>query len=202
MGFLKQFAHIAVMLLFSAVLTANAHLSYAQAPIDQLLGVESAQENDATAQSDKSSDIDLSELPDSYFEEAEAYKIHCSSSQHLSTSYDCECLALALFNERVRRGPEASQDSILLSLNGSCKNAVNTAGRQYQNCIQSPSMVPDGKDREEFCSCFSNTFAKIYSESRASPSSRLHIAIHKRAAMGCKNPAIAKRLYPDVANMF
>ena len=167
----------------------------AQDSIDALLGKPKKVEKKAAPSND------LSDIPDAYFAEAKAYNDQCRGTPHLNNYYDCDCMAARLLDQRIQRGPDVNQSSILLKLGGKCKNAANMAGSEYSKCMTSYFNLPKNIPAEEYCSCFANTYAKIFELSNAKPSAKLSMAIHKRASLSCKNPELAKRLYPEISGI-
>lgn len=166
----------------------------AQDSIDTLLGEPKKVEK-------KKPKNDLAEIPDAYFAEAQAYNQQCLGTPHLNNYYDCDCMAARLLDQRIERGPKVNQSSILLRLEGKCKNATNIAGAEYSKCMTSYFRLPKDIPAEEYCSCFSNTYAKIFKLTNAKPSSKLGSAIHKRSSIYCRDPELAKRLYPDISGI-
>ncbi len=138
---------------------------------------------------------DLDDVPDEYIEEAINYNKYCHSTS-LSRHQNCECLAARYLDKRIEIGPEADRSSIMLAIEGKCPDATEAAGHHYNRCISNATIMPPKIPIEEFCECFANTYAKLFERYELKPNSRTFVSLQTQAMVTCRNPEMAKKLYP------
>lgn len=141
---------------------------------------------------------EYSQLPDEYLDETEDFYKHCSTTSEMKNYYNCECLAVKFLDQRVARGPNPSRESITLSIQRECADASQAAGYYYQNCMNQSVLMPPEIPAEEYCTCFANTYAKLYERYSPGPSSKAFVQLQTQAYVTCRDPELAKRLYPYV----
>jgi hypothetical protein len=124
-------------------------------------------------------------IPDEVFAEALEVGADCARNPFRAAHVDCQCLADAFLDARVRAGPEASQAGLMLDLGTACPNLEGMAGWAYEGCADRPLLVPDGQDVEAYCACVGNAYAQIFAAARRAPSSRASVDARSRALSGC-----------------
>lgn len=196
---IRGFIYLTLLIFFACAISfVSSSVALAQESVQDILNEREVPEKE---KSERISEDDLTEIPDEYFDEAYAFYDRCVGSAHMNANYDCECLSVKLLDTRIERGPKANRGSILQGLEGECKNVINTAGRQYDQCLKTTSGMPKRIEPKKYCECFANTYANIYEKTKGKPSPKLTIAIHKRAAMSCRDPLLARRLYPEISGL-
>ncbi len=191
---IKKYYLFGLMVLALTFLQGQA---IAQAPLDELLGVNAPIEESAQTTTTPEKTDSLSDIPDEYIEEAMGFNEECKTTPHLSQYYNCDCLSSRYLDMRIERKDKISGSSIRLNIENQCKSAVNTAGVRYGECMSSIAMLPNDIEAEPYCECFANTFATLYGMSKRKPGPQLNIAIHERASISCRDPQLAKKLYPS-----
>ncbi|MCB1531898.1 MAG: hypothetical protein KDJ35_03410 [Alphaproteobacteria bacterium] len=156
---------------------------------------------DAPVSQQSTAENEEEDIPDEYFDEAIGFLEQCQAKPQLQSHYDCECLSSSLLDLRIKTGPDVNTSSLLLQLDGKCKSAVNLAGAEYEQCMTSYYAQPKGVPAEKYCSCFANTYAKMFERSPAKPSAKLSVALHQRASLACRDPELARKLYPEISSM-
>ena len=124
-------------------------------------------------------------IPQEYIQEAIDVQAECSASPFSASHYDCKCLAVRFFDQRIKSGPDVSKDSIMMDVNRDCPNIAGRAGWMYERCSSRLSIVPPDMDPAEFCECTANAYAKMYNLVRGPPSSRASVAIQTKASAAC-----------------
>jgi len=102
------------------------------------------------------------EVPDAVIVEAKIFEQYCRTQANFSPYYNCECLAAAFLNERIKQGPEAARSSVMLQIENNCYDATQAAGIQYDTCMGNALLLPRNIQPEDYCTCYANTFAVIF----------------------------------------
>lgn len=140
------------------------------------------------------------EIPEEVIEEAEQIEQRCTDSSTMSVYYDCECWAMRFLEQRLIRGPEVSQNSVMMDIGTECPNTPAIAGYAYNTCIhQGISTFPSGQDPEEYCECVGNSYAKLYERSGQTLTSSLIVKMKTISALSCtKQPPGVPVLVPPI----
>ncbi len=149
------------------------------------------------AKPDNGQKTGLSDVPDEYLKEAQAYYESCEANGNISAYYDCRCMAAQYLDKRIERGPDITPSSIVLSIGPGCMDSARIAGSNYTECLSRAPVLPTNQSVEEYCTCYANKFAKIYSRSGLDLSSESKVALQAQAGIICENPALGKQLYPQ-----
>ncbi len=136
-------------------------------------------------------------LPQEYILEAQQFFSRCKSSGTMSPYYNCKCLATKYLDKRIELGPEASDNDISFAIEGECPDASEAAGYKYTQCLKQLGAIPPRTDPEEYCSCYANTFAKLYEQNRKGPSSKVFVRLQAQAMTICRNPDLAGKTDPN-----
>ncbi len=144
---------------------------------------------------DSISTIDLSDVPDEFLTEASKFGETCRNHHEMPLYYDCRCMGVKFLDARIELGPDASHSEVQDQLGKACKDGTGIAGQIYKNCFNDFLNAPKELDPEEYCSCFGNTFAKLFEDWPSRLSRRAEIALRSKAQVMCQNPRAAKRLY-------
>lgn len=95
------------------------------------------------------------------FEEALKVSDDCKLYSYTNTHYDCDCVGMTFLELRRKEGGAAQLYQLREKAQSSCPNTPAVAGKTYTQCLQwAPSV--HGEDYQEFCACYSSTFAKLY----------------------------------------
>lgn len=124
-------------------------------------------------------------VKDEYIEEAQRFFEQCGQDYTLKQYYDCECLAVKYLDDRIASGPDKNSQNILMSIRGYCHDATIAAGETYSSCMTDGTIFPPGQTAEQYCTCFANTFAKLFNESGRIPSSRTSVFLQTQAHIKC-----------------
>ncbi len=139
------------------------------------------------------------DVPDAYLNEARAFNARCDSNPTMRQYYNCECLAAKYLDTRISMGKNADSSVIELAISRQCADASGAAGYQYRGCMQNPMMPSDRTgSAEEFCTCYANTYARIYERAKIAPSSKAFVQIRTQSLMACSDPRLANRLFPGL----
>ena len=131
---------------------------------------------------------DLSGVTDKQMDEAEAMFAECKGSLKLSRRFDCECYASRFLSERIKQGPTAQKEQILLSFENECRNVLDSTGHEYTGCMGNPMYYPENVEPKDFCECYARRWAKLY-ESYPGKINRFTTKnIRMRARAQCQNP--------------
>lgn len=77
--------------------------------------------------------------------------------------FDCDCVGMKFLELRQKEGDEASQFNLMAKARHECPNTPEVAGIYYDRCV-SWAVVERGEDYKEFCTCYANQFALLYSK--------------------------------------
>lgn len=149
----------------------------------------------SAAQTPAPADNSYENVPDEYLAEADAFHAECATTAKMNHYYDCECLTVKYLDERIKRGKTAADSSIMQAIQEQCADATEAAGYLYNQCLGDP-MIPAEIPAEEFCTCYANTYATLYERYGAEPNSQTFVEVQTEAMVTCRNPNLAKRLYP------
>ncbi len=148
-----------------------------------------------TAPQETAEDNPFDEIPDEYFDEADAFIKYCDGRVDLNQYHNCECLGYEYIEERIKN-PKADRSAIILSISNKCIDATGAAGAAYQSCIGNAPMLPAHIKPEDYCQCFASTYAKLFERYQTSFDSKVMVRLQTEAHVTCTNPTLAKRLYP------
>jgi hypothetical protein len=137
------------------------------------------------------------DIPDEFIVEARAFYDLCSTTANMFQYYDCKCLAKKFLNKRIEVGPDISKQEITLSIEHECPDASEAAGYEYGQCLGQANLLPKGDiPTEDYCTCFANTYARLYENAGMGPSSTAFINLKARAYTMCQDPKLKAQLYP------
>jgi hypothetical protein len=105
------------------------------------------------------------EIQEEIIDESEMVYKSCETSPTKSAYNDCQCLAAAYMDKRTITGPEVPQFRIIAEIKDLCKNEEGYAGNLFKGCINNMAHY-DPIEVEEYCTCFANSGAKFYNESK------------------------------------
>ncbi len=125
-------------------------------------------------------------IPDSYMAEASAVLKQCTENSAYNKFYNCDCLAAHMLDERIKQGPDANHTNLLINVQTKCKDGTNAAGIEYSNCLGKGALLPPDVEPEAFCSCYANTYAKIFEASRGAATSLQLIKMQSAARKRCQ----------------
>lgn len=129
------------------------------------------------------------EVTEVQMKEAESIYNWCKGNYDVSRELDCECLASEFLQKRVEEGPMIGRDIILGSLGGKCKNLVDTAGAQYQQCMSGAAVKKTyGIERKKFCECYARAWTKNYEAQTGKFNPRMKMSFGVIAIAQCKKP--------------
>ncbi len=109
--------------------------------------------------------FDYSKVPQIYIEEALEIYSYCNEKPSLNINYDCQCYAAEFLSKRIDEGKRVSQNEIMISLRGTCKNVVGTTGAYYKSCLSNEfdtSDLGDDVTQKDYCECVARHWAKSY----------------------------------------
>ena len=136
------------------------------------------------------------DVPDDYLREAIAYQEECESSSKMSNYYDCRCMSAEYLDRRIEMGERATPSAIKLSIGTICADGTGIAGDLYEDCRSDFARDADfepGTDPEEFCSCYGNTYAKLYESYGKVLNSNDHVRLMTTSRLVCSRPERAQR---------
>ena len=145
---------------------------------------------------------DLDEIPDEFIIEASNFGESCRNNSEMSKYFDCRCMAVKYLDKRIEAGPEALASHIQNSLGYECKDGTGVSGELYEKCLYNITNAPKHLDPEEYCSCYGNTFAKMYESYPRRLSTKVKIAFLSRAQLACRDPRAARRVYGSAVTRF
>lgn len=140
------------------------------------------------------------DVPDEYLIEAMDFADECSNDQSMPLYYDCRCMGAEYLERRIKLGPDAAASLVRQTIGPSCADGTGIAGRFYEDCAQNYVSVPDNVSVEDFCSCYGNTYAKMFERLDRPLMSREHIQIMTMARVTCRDPNQARRIFGYVPN--
>lgn len=135
------------------------------------------------------------DLPIEFIKEALNFGEECGDSRIMSMYFDCHCMATEFLDQRIKLGPETDKEVIAQNVGPQCADGAGIAGRLYETCKQDYVSVPVELDLEEFCSCYGNTYAKLYERLGITLNSTKHIRLMTQSKLACRNPNLAQRFY-------
>lgn len=138
---------------------------------------------------------DLKDIPDEYIEEAIAFGRECSSDPQMQLYFDCRCMTVKYLDRRIELGKDAHFSAVRLGVGPQCADGTGIAGQLFEGCKGRYSQIPAGKDPEDFCSCYGNTYAKLYENYGRVLRSPQHVSFMAQARMACTNSENARRIY-------
>lgn len=107
----------------------------------------------------------------------------CERQGSFSKYYNCECVAIAYLDERIKQGPEPHSQTLLRQVVTQCPYPEGIAGVSYMKCEDMMGFSVVG-DLEEFCTCFANFVSEKFTE-RPSQHSGYISALHRQAMGEC-----------------
>lgn len=129
------------------------------------------------------------EVTETQMKEAESVYAWCKGDYDVSRQLDCECLASEFLQKRIEEGPILGRDIILGSLGGKCKNLVESAGAQYQQCMSGAAVKKTyGIERKKFCECYARAWTKSYEAQSGNFNPRMKMSYGTKAIGQCKRP--------------
>ncbi len=196
MKFNASFRFVFLILLTLAVFAPVSVGAQNTAPSDKQTLQETLKS--APAQKPKESDPEpYFDMPEQYIQEAQKYHTLCERTGSMWMYYDCKCLASTFLDKRIAMGPKVSPTAIASAIAGQCADASKAAGYEYQECVKNGVMMPINIPVEEYCSCYANTYAKLYEKyNRDGPSARTFVHFQTQAYISCSDPEAAKKLFP------
>lgn len=141
---------------------------------------------------------DLSSLPDEYIEESFAFHNECTGDNDYYNYYDCNCLAMAYLDARVKAGAETHHSLLKQNIRKLCLDPTGMTGELFNNCLNDRPDSFSDLPQEEFCTCYANTFGKLFEYYKIPPSSSVTVTMRKQARIACRDRELALRLYPYV----
>ncbi|MEM7650620.1 MAG: hypothetical protein AAF204_00870, partial [Pseudomonadota bacterium] len=130
---------------------------------------------------------EVDELPDEYFEESSAFFDQCVADYNLSQYYNCECLSLALLDERIKQGPSVPTSTLRVNIQNQCRDSINAAGPLYQSCLAKANRFQPGTDPEKYCECVANSYVRTMDRLAPRISSQTMVALKSRAYVECNS---------------
>ncbi len=184
-----EMIRIAALLLLCSLVFASAPVQAQESLSDTLKSAPAAQPQ-ATVNP-------YADIPDEFIVEARQFYDMCSTTANMFQYYDCKCLATKFLDKRIEMGPVPRTDSITIAIERECPDASEAAGYEYGQCLGKASLLSHGNiPIEDYCTCFANTYARLYENMSAGPSSTTFINLQAQAHTMCRDPKLAKQLYP------
>jgi hypothetical protein len=109
---------------------------------------------------------EFDDVPDAYIIEAGQFEDYCDAKVNLRRHYDCECLAAAFLEERIEEGPQEPRGIIMSNIQDRCHDATEAAGYQYNFCLTSGPVVPEGLTSSEYCGCYARSYVELFEQIR------------------------------------
>lgn len=144
----------------------------------------------------------MGDIPDVYIKEAMAFHSKCMNSHQKRAYYDCRCLAVQYLDERVKRGPDADSQEIVMSIGSGCEDGTGATGQMYTECITNGAMVPPETDMDTYCECLASTYGQLYETSKLAMNSRTYVRLKTQAKVMCTNPELARKYYPALPKSY
>lgn len=148
----------------------------------------------ALAPSEEGTPRDLSLIPKEFIVEALNFSEECNDSRVMSMYFDCQCMASAFLDARIEAGPDADRSVIVQRVGQGCADGSGIAGSMYESC-KGDVLVPVELDIEEYCTCYANTYARLYEGMNTNLNSKRHVRLMTQSKLTCRNPGLAARLY-------
>lgn len=127
------------------------------------------------------------DVPYSYIVEAQNFHEECLADSRLFQFYDCKCLSVKFLDRRVEVGPGPGKKTIMLSLQGECKDGTYVAGMKYEECMNNGTvMFSPRKTPEEYCACLGNETARLYESRSVLPGTYSYIRLVSQAHLNCQ----------------
>lgn len=139
--------------------------------------------------------VDFSDVPDAYIKEAQKVYQTCTRHAVRPLYFDCKCFSMRFLEERMDKGNAPSTASLEFNLRNECRDSTGAAGQEYNNCLNSNSLMKPGTDPEAFCSCYGNTFSRLVDNAAPAIQSKSLNPFKVQARVTCNDPALANRLY-------
>jgi|GEM_PF-5931799 len=127
------------------------------------------------------------QVPQSVLDDAQNFFESCGRDHHMSTHYECRCMAKHYLDKAIEHGPGYSRTGILSQMQNYCPNTVKMAGIFYKKCFTQGFLMPKNKSMEEYCSCYGNEYAKYMTDSEARMGARKMSAAQKHAIGQCSD---------------
>lgn len=107
----------------------------------------------------------------------------CQRKGTFSKYYNCECVAIAYLDERIKQGPEPHSQTLLRQVVTQCPYPEGVAGVSYKKCEDMMAFSVVG-NLDEFCTCFANFVSDEFTE-RPSQHSEYISVLHRQAMGEC-----------------
>jgi len=104
-----------------------------------------------------------SDIPDEALKDAQDFYEFCKTDFIMSSHMDCRCLGSGYLEERIKAGPDAPRQQIMLTLNNpACLSVDLAAGYGYEKCQKNGMLTYEGgMTPEEYCECTGRNYALI-----------------------------------------
>lgn len=122
----------------------------------------SAYAGDTTVRGEIGKGPSLPEATLEQYEESMAVTDSCKAYNYTNIHYDCDCMGMKFLELRLSKGPDANAFWLKEEAKRKCPNVPEVAGLMYSRCLHW-APTHQGENYEEFCTCYGNEFAKIYS---------------------------------------
>lgn len=152
-----------------------------------------------SAAPDTASDAISPQVMEAFIEEAKVFQHYCSIKPNFRRYYDCECLAARFLDERITLGEEAQRGSIMMRIQGTCKDASEASAKQFRSCLGNSLLLPSDIDPEVYCTCYANVFAKSFESRPGSLSPSALTKSQTYAHLQCRETGYAEENYGDAA---
>lgn len=132
-------------------------------------------------------ETDLSGVSSTYQNEADGVYQDCAASTAMRTKFDCKCYAAAYLEERIKLGPEANPDEVMIPIRGKCKNIAANTDYEYESCLRGPIVNPilQNVDKQKYCECYAEKWSGLYSAYTGEHSARALSGLKSQAMTEC-----------------
>lgn len=156
----------------------------------------SAEEDISAPQKDEpKAKMDMSDIPDEFIDEASQFGEDCRNHHEMPMYFDCRCMGVKFLDARMELGASASKSEVQNRLGKACKDGTGIAGQLYERCLNDFVNAPENVGPEEYCSCYGNTFAKLFEDWPSLLTQSAKVALTSKAQLICQNPEAARRIY-------
>ena len=80
-----------------------------------------------------------------------------------------------------------------MKIHNECWDVTEIAGREYNTCLTSYTRYLDNLSAEQYCECYSNTFAKTVKDRKPQITPAFMMPLRGQALTQCKQPQFYQR---------
>lgn len=138
--------------------------------------------------------LEAQKITEQQKQEAQGVYDSCMIDRAMQRNTDCECLAAKFLDLRLKRGPMADRDILILNITQhGCRNVVETTGLAYGICMQGSSFDYNGIRPKDYCECYARRWGELFEKYTGKMDEYKKESMRLHSRLYCKNPESYKK---------